>query len=41
MMGAWRNIMKRPYACGSFRFTREIEELEDRLKQENIGYQVS
>ena len=33
--------MKRMYVCGSFRFTREIEELENRLKQENIEYQIS
>jgi len=33
--------MKRLYVCGSFRFTREIEELENRLKQGNIEYQIS
>lgn len=33
--------MKRLYVCGSFRFTPEMEELEDRLKQENIEYQIS
>jgi len=33
--------MKRLYVCGSFRFTREMEELEGRLKEENIEYQIS
>jgi len=33
--------MKRPYVCGSFRFTREMEELEHKLKEENIRCQVS
>ena len=33
--------MKKLYVCGSFRFTREMEELENRLKQENIQYQIS
>jgi len=29
------------YVCGSFRFLREIEELEERLKQEGIRYLIS
>lgn len=33
--------MKRLYVCGSFRFTREMEELEGKLKGENIEYQIS
>ncbi len=33
--------MKRLYVCGSFRFTRELEELEARLKEENVDYQIS
>lgn len=33
--------MKRLYVCGSFRFTREMEELEARLKEENVEYQIS
>lgn len=33
--------MKRLYVCGSFRFTREIENLERELKEENIEYQIS
>jgi hypothetical protein len=33
--------MKRLYVCGSFRFTREMEELERGLKEENIEYQIS
>ena len=33
--------MKGLYICGSFRFTREIEELERMLKEENIEYQIS
>jgi hypothetical protein len=33
--------MKRLYLCGSFRFAREMEELERGLKEENIEYQIS
>jgi len=33
--------MKRLYVCGSFRFIRKIEELEGKLKMENIEYQIS
>jgi len=33
--------MKKLYVCGSFRFTREMEELENRLKRENIECQIS
>jgi hypothetical protein len=36
-----RNSMKKVYVCGSFRFTREMEELERELKEENIQFQVS
>jgi nucleoside 2-deoxyribosyltransferase len=33
--------MKGLYICGSFRFTREIDELGQMLKDENIEYQTS
>jgi hypothetical protein len=33
--------MRRLYVCGSFKFIREMEELEGRLKEENIEYQMS
>jgi nucleoside 2-deoxyribosyltransferase len=33
--------MKRLYVCGSFRFIREMEKLERKLKEENIKYQMS
>lgn len=33
--------MKRLYVCGSFKFLREIEELERELKEKNIEYEVS
>ncbi len=33
--------MKRLYVCGSFRFAREMEGLEDSLSRENIGYRMS
>jgi len=33
--------MKKVYICGSFRFIREMQELEDDLKEENIEYQMS
>ena len=33
--------MKRLYVCGSFRFLREMEELEHTLEEENIEYQIS
>ena len=33
--------MKRVYVCGSFRFTREIQELERMLKKENIKHQTT
>jgi len=33
--------MKRLYVCGSFRFIREMEKLEHRLRKENVEYQMS
>ena len=33
--------MNRLYVCGSLRFIREMEELDCRLKEENIEYQIS
>jgi hypothetical protein len=33
--------MKRLYVCGSFRFRRELERLERKLKEEKVQYQVS
>ena len=33
--------MKRLYVCGSFKFKREIEELECKLKEENIKCETS
>jgi len=33
--------MKRLYVCGSFKFLREIEELERKLKEESIEYETS
>ena len=33
--------MKRLYVCGSFKFVREMEGLERKLKDENIQFQVS
>jgi hypothetical protein len=33
--------MKSLYVCGSFKFKREIEGLERKLKQENIQFQMS
>jgi nucleoside 2-deoxyribosyltransferase len=33
--------MKRLYVCGSFKFLREIEELECMLKEKNIKYETS
>jgi len=33
--------MKKLYVCGSFRFKREMEELEHKLKEENIQFQIS
>jgi hypothetical protein len=33
--------MKRLYVCGSFRFVREMEELERMLKEASIEYQIS
>lgn len=33
--------MKRLYVCGSFRFRRELERLERKLKEEKIQHQVS
>ena len=33
--------MKKLYVCGSFRFTREMEELEHELKGENVQFQIS
>jgi hypothetical protein len=33
--------MKRLYVCGSFRFMREMEGLERRLKEKGIRYQIS
>jgi ABC-type uncharacterized transport system substrate-binding protein len=37
----WSDFMKRVYVCGSFRFVDKIEELEARLKKENIEWIVS
>jgi len=33
--------LKKVYVCGSLRFTREIEELEHRLKEEKIKHEAS
>jgi hypothetical protein len=33
--------MKKVYACGSFRFTREMEELDRILEEQNIEHQVA
>lgn len=33
--------MKGVYVCGSFRFTREMDELASRLAGENIEYEIS
>jgi len=33
--------MKRVYVCGSFRFIKDIEALEKRLKEENLEYLIS
>ena len=33
--------MKKLYVCGSFRFTRKMEELERELKEENVQFQIS
>jgi hypothetical protein len=33
--------MNRLYVCGSFKFLREIEELECKLKEKNIKYETS
>jgi len=33
--------MRGLYVCGSFRFMREMEELEGKLKEEKIGYRIS
>jgi nucleoside 2-deoxyribosyltransferase len=33
--------MKRVYVCGSLRFKREIQELEQWLEKEKIGHKVS
>ena len=33
--------MKRLYVCGSFKFLREIEELECKLKEKNIKYETT
>lgn len=33
--------MKRLYVCGSFRFAREVEQLEERLREANVEYQIS
>jgi hypothetical protein len=38
---ARRGSMKKLHVCGSFRFTREMEGLENALKEENIQFQVS
>jgi hypothetical protein len=40
-MQALGNVMKRLYVCGSFKFVREMEGLERKLKDENIQFQVS
>jgi hypothetical protein len=36
-----RDAMKRLYICGSFKFLREIEELECKLKERKIEYETS
>jgi hypothetical protein len=33
--------MSKVYICGSFRFTREIQEVERRLKEENVKCEIS
>ena len=33
--------MKKLYVCGSFRFAREMEELERELKEKNVRFQTS
>jgi len=33
--------MKRLYVCGSFRFAHEVEQLEERLREANVEYQIS
>ena len=33
--------MKRLYVCGGFKFLRELEELECKLKEKNIEYETS
>jgi len=35
------SVTKKSYICGSFKFLREIEELEERLRREDIQYAVS
>ena len=35
------SITKKLYICGSFKFLREIEELEEKLRGEDIQYAVS
>jgi len=35
------SITKKLYTCGSFKFLREIEELEEKLRREGIQYAVS
>jgi nucleoside 2-deoxyribosyltransferase len=37
----WRDIMRKLYVCGSFRFVQQMKELEGKLKGENIEYQIS
>jgi hypothetical protein len=35
------DVMKRLYVCGSFKFTRNMEDLERKLEKENIQFQMS
>ena len=35
------DVMKRLYVCGSFKFTRDMEDLERKLEKENIQFQMS
>jgi hypothetical protein len=35
------SVTKKLYVCGSFKFLREIEELERKLRRENIVYIIS
>jgi diphthamide synthase subunit DPH2 len=41
IVGVLGDAVKRLYVCGSFKFLHEIEELECRLKEENIQCEIS